>query len=137
LTAPQVRLSGERHRAVAINAVARAQTTNRPQLLVQRAEADLTTETLLIEGQKLLWNDDNEIVVMLAGTRPANLSATQFHVLAQLPRGLAPGTYLLKVSRGTGTVQNDVFDLAVGAAGPAGPAPTSSTARGSRPRCLW
>jgi hypothetical protein len=37
--------------AVAMPAVAHAQGTGRPQLVVQRAEADLEAEALLIEGQ--------------------------------------------------------------------------------------
>jgi len=105
-----------------MTAVAHAQSTSRPQLVVVRAEADLTSETLLIVGQKLLWNNDSEVVVTLSGTPLAILpGATETQVLAQLPPGLAPGTYLLKVSRGTGTAQNDAFDLTIGAVGPAGP----------------
>jgi hypothetical protein len=107
--------------AGAMSSVAYAQSTNRPQLVVQRAEADLAAETLLITGEKLLWNNDSAIVVTLAGTPLAVLGATDSYVLAQLPPGLAPGSYLLKVSRGTGTVQNDAFDLTVGVVGPAGP----------------
>jgi len=104
-------------------AVAHAQSTSRPQLVVQRAEADLAAETLLIEGQNLLWNNDSEVVVTLAGTPLLVLpGATDTHVLAQLPPGLTPGDYLVKVSRGTGAVQNDEFDLTIGAVGPAGPA---------------
>lgn len=107
--------------AVAMTAVAHAQSTSRPQLVVQRAEADLTAETLFIEGQKLLWNNDTEVFVTLAGTPLVVLSATDSQVFARLPPGLAPGTYLLRVSRGTGAVQNGTFDLTVGAVGPAGP----------------
>jgi IPT/TIG domain-containing protein len=107
--------------AVAMTAVAHAQSTNRPQLVVQRAEADLTSETLLIEGQKLIWNSDSEVVVTLAGTPLEVLSAAETQVLVRLPPGLAPGSYLLKVSRGTGTLQNCAFDVTVGAVGSAGP----------------
>jgi hypothetical protein len=52
--------------AVAMTAVAHAQ--GRPQLVVERAHADLTTEVLSIEGQKLLWNNDSAVVVTLAGS---------------------------------------------------------------------
>ena len=103
----------------AMTALAHAQ--SRPQLVVQRAEADLTAQTLLIEGQNLLWNNDSDVTVTLAGAPLAVLSAANGHVLAQLPAALAPGTYLLKVSRGTGTVQNDVFDVSIGTVGPSGP----------------
>jgi hypothetical protein len=92
-----------------------------PQLVVQRAEADLAAETLLVEGQNLLSRQDSEVSLTLAGMPLAILSATDVQVLAQLPTGLAPGTYLLKVSRGSGSVRNDVFDVTVGAVGPEGP----------------
>lgn len=39
---------------------------------------------------------------------------------ATLPAGLAPGTYLLEVSRGQGNAQSDAFAVAVGAVGPPG-----------------
>src|SRR5207249_1489623 len=99
--------------AVAVSGVASAQGTSRPQLVVERAEADLTTDTLLIEGRKLLWNNDSAVVVTLAETPLLVLSGTETEVLAQLPPGLAPGSYLLKVSRGQSTVQNDVFDVTI------------------------
>jgi hypothetical protein len=105
----------------AVSRLAHADTASRPQLVVHRAEADLAGETLLITGEKLLWNNDSAVVVTLAGTPLAILGATESYVLAQLPPGLSPGSYLLKVSRGTGTVQNDAFDLTIGAVGPAGP----------------
>src|SRR5262245_50148715 len=95
---------------------------SRQQLVVERAEADLTAETLLIEGQKLIWNKDIEVLVTLAATPLVVLSTSETQVLAQLPAGLAPGSYVLRVSRGTSTVQTDVFDLAIGASGLPGPA---------------
>lgn len=105
--------------AVSMTGAAHAQ--GRPQLVVQSAEADLSAETLLIEGQNLLWNNDSAVAVTLAGSPLVILSATNAQVLAQLPPGLAPGTYRLKVSRGSGSVQNGGLDLTVGAGGPAGP----------------
>lgn len=53
---------------VAMTFVAHAQSTGRPQLVVERerAEADLPAAILLIGGQKLLWNNDSEVVVTLA-----------------------------------------------------------------------
>ena len=107
--------------AVATSGVASAQSTSRPQLVVERAEADLTADTLLIEGRKLLWNNDSAVLVTLAETPLLVLSGTETEVLAQLPPGLVPGSYLLKVSRGQSTVQNDVFDVTIGAVGATGP----------------
>ena len=40
---------------------------------------------------------------------------------ARLPNGITPGTYLLGVARGRGTVEFDTFDITIGVAGPAGP----------------
>ena len=101
--------------AAALSGVAHAQSTSRPQLVVQRAEADLSAETLLIEGDRLLWANDSAVVVTLAGTPLAVLpGATESQVLAQLPPGLAPGSYVLKVSRGSSTLQNGVFDVTIG-----------------------
>jgi Collagen triple helix repeat (20 copies)/IPT/TIG domain len=107
--------------AVAIAAVTQAQGGSRPQLVVQKAEADLTAETLLIEGQNLRRKNEIDLLVTLSGTPLDVVIATENQVLVRLPANLAPGDYLLKVSRGPSTVQNDVFDLTVGAVGPAGP----------------
>jgi len=104
-----------------MGAVAHAQSTSRPQLVIERAQADLAAETLLIEGRKLLWGNDSGVVVTLADTPLEILSVTASEVLARLPAGLAAGDYLLRVSRGPGPVQNDVFDLTIGAVGPVGP----------------
>ena len=57
----------------------------------------------------------------LAGTSLVVLSATETHVLAQLPSDLGPGSYLLSVARGPAAVQSDAFDLTIGTAGPPGP----------------
>ena len=107
--------------AAAMTVVAQAESTSRPQLTVETAEADLTAETLLITGKKLVWSNDTDVQVTLAGAPLVVLSAAETQILAQLPPGLAPGSYLLKVSRGTGTVQNGTFDVAIGGVGPAGP----------------
>src|SRR5262245_20549421 len=105
----------------AVPTLAQAESKSRPQLIVERAEVDPSAETLLIEGQKLLWRNDKDVLVTLAGTPLVVLSATETDVLAQLPPGLEPGSYQLVVSRGAATVQNGSFDLTVGAVGPAGP----------------
>jgi hypothetical protein len=94
---------------------------SRPQLLIVQAEADLDAETLLIQGQYFVWANDGAPVVTLAGTPLAVLSLTEVEILAQLPPDLAPGGYLLEVSRGNSSVQNGTFALTVGAVGPQGP----------------
>src|SRR6187401_2403766 len=90
--------------ALAMTGVARAQ--SRPQLVVERATPDLTADVLLIEGQKLLWSNDNVALVTLSGLPLEVLSATETQLLVRLPQGLAAGSYVLRVSRGTGAVQN-------------------------------
>jgi hypothetical protein len=106
--------------AIAMPAVAHAQ-SSRPQLVIERAEADLAAGTLLIQGQKLLWNNDSDVVVTLAGMMLQVQSATENQVVVLLPAGLAAGDYLLSVSRGAGPLQNDAYDLTIGAVGPVGP----------------
>jgi hypothetical protein len=62
---------------VMVRPVAHAQNTSRPQLVVDRAEADLTIEMLFIEGRKLLWTNDSEIVVTLANMPLTVISAME------------------------------------------------------------
>jgi hypothetical protein len=93
----------------------------RPQLVIVRAEADLAAETLLIQGEHFVWANDDQPVVTLASNVLTVLSIDAAHAMAQLPPGLAPGAYLLKVSRGNGAVQSGTFDLTIGAVGPEGP----------------
>lgn len=107
--------------AVTLAGSAAAQSSSRPQLLITRADADLAAETLLIEGQHFVWANDDQTAVILAGSPLAVHTIGETHILAQLPPGLSPGGYLLKVSRGAGAVQNDTFALTVGAVGPQGP----------------
>src|ERR1051325_554677 len=104
----------------AMTAVVNAQ-GSRPQLIVQMPDANVTTGMLVIYGQKLLWNNDSQAVVTLAGMPLAVLSATESQVLAQLPSGIVPGTYKVTVSRGPSTVQNGGVDLTIGTVGAAGP----------------
>ena len=107
--------------ALAVLAGPAAAQSSRPQLLIVQAEADLNAETLLIRGQYFLWAGDDSAVVTLVGTPLTVYDLTETEILAQLPVDLAPGGYLLNVSRGNGTVQNDTFALTIGAVGPQGP----------------
>ncbi|PYQ37791.1 MAG: hypothetical protein DMF77_25920, partial [Acidobacteria bacterium] len=75
----------------------------------------------MIEGDRLLWNNDSTVVVTLAGTPLGVVTATDSQVLAQLPPGLEPGSYVLKVSRGPSALQNGVFEVTIGTVGPVGP----------------
>ena len=87
------------------------------QLVVTSAEVDLTSERLTIRG----LNFGHHPRVALALTELEVLSAGPEEILAVLPSGLAPGTYLLGVARGSQRHQMGTIDLTVGGVGPEGP----------------
>jgi hypothetical protein len=93
---------------------------SRPQLLITRAEANLATELLSIEGRYFVWANDLAPLVWLNEVPLSIVAVSDARVEAGLPRGLAPGTYLLRVSRGSGAVQNGTFIVTIGAVGPRG-----------------
>jgi hypothetical protein len=102
-----------------------------PQLLILTAQADQTSETILIQGQNFLGKNKDDSVVTLAGNPLTVQSVSDTEIWTDLPAGVTPGTYLLTVSRGQGSVKNDSFSLTIGAVGPAGPqgdmGPTGAT----------
>lgn len=106
---------------VAVLMAASAIAQSRPQLLIIRAEPDLADELLTIEGEHFVWSNDDDVVVLLGTIALAVLGMSDDHLLVQLPSDLAPGTYRLHVSRGSGPVQNDTFALTLGTVGPRGP----------------
>ena len=96
-----------------------------PQLVIVSAKADVAAGTLTIDGDSF---GDSQPVVALNGMPLVVVSATPSEIVADLPPGLAPGTYLLTVSRGPARTQFDSFDVTLGAAGPPGPTgPTGAT----------
>lgn len=95
--------------------------SGRPQLLVTHAVATVDAQLLVIDGQYFVWANDDQPVVTLAGATLTILNVTDTEIQVMLPAGIAPGDYLLKVSRGSGAVQNDAFALTIGAVGPQGP----------------
>ena len=98
-----------------------AQGTPATQLLILRAQADSSGETLLIEGRNFISRNDPIVTVSMADQLLNVEESSAVHIVATLPATIPPGTYLLKVSRGRGTVQNDAFYVTVGITGPAGP----------------
>jgi hypothetical protein len=97
-----------------------------PQLTIMRAEADqpphLAAGKILIQGYNFVSGNETNVVVTLAGETLLIIGIpTATEIVAELPAGCSPGTYLLAASRGNGSVKNDTFDLTVGAVGPAGP----------------
>jgi IPT/TIG domain len=96
-----------------------------PRLVIVSVTPDVVAETLTIDGTGF---GNAEPVVTLNGTPLTVPIWTPSHIEATLPPGLAPGTYLLTVSRGPATTQFDAFNVTLGAAGPQGPAgPTGAT----------
>jgi IPT/TIG domain-containing protein len=89
-----------------------------PRLVIVSVTADVAAETVTIDGTGF---GDGEPVVTFNGTPLTVLTATPNHIEATLPAGLAPGGYLLTVSRGPATTQFDAFNVTLGAAGPQGP----------------
>jgi len=93
-----------------------------PQLVVLRADADLTSGKILIQGSNLVSDDAPGVAVTLGGyALPIEGTPTASEILVGLPAGYPAGTYLLTVSRGSGSVKNATFDLTIGAVGPEGP----------------
>jgi hypothetical protein len=93
-----------------------------PQLTILRADVDTASETIRIEGRHFVAGDSTDLTVTLGGF-PLSIqgSPTDDEVLVSLPAGYTRGTYLLTVSRGSGSVKNASFHLALGAVGPEGP----------------
>jgi hypothetical protein len=97
-----------------------AQGTPATQLLILRAQADSSGGTLLIEGRNFISRNDPIVTVSMAD-QPLNVEeSSAVHIVATLPATIPPGTYLLKVSRGRGAVQNDAFYVTIGLSGAAG-----------------
>jgi cysteine-rich repeat protein len=94
---------------------------NPNQLLILHAEVDLMDEAIHIVGGNFIQNANDVPVVTLDGSELMVLGFTEADITAQLPPGLAPGSYLLTVSRGSGNVKNDAFSVTIGAVGPTGP----------------
>lgn len=97
-----------------------------PQLTIIRAAADqpvdLAVGKILIEGHNFVHGDQVNPVVSLAGeTLPIIGVPSATEIVTELPAGYQPGTYLLTVSRGSGSVSSGSFDLTIGAIGPPGP----------------
>jgi len=90
-----------------------------PQLVIVSAKADAGAGTLIIDGSAF---GDGTPAVTLNGMPLTVVTSTPNEILASLPSGLDPGTYLLTVSRGPATTQFDSFNLTLGAVGPQGPA---------------
>lgn len=88
------------------------------QLVITSAQVDFGIGRIYIAGS----NFGSAIApeVTLNGQLLIVMSFTDGTIDAVLPAGIAPGSYLLRVSRGSSSTQNDVFDMTLGAVGPKG-----------------
>jgi hypothetical protein len=97
--------------------VVTAQSNSSNQLIILSAQVDLPNNTLFVEGRNFLKSGDPQPSVTISGVPLPLALATANQLQITLPTGIEPGTYLLKVSRGNGTPQNDVFAVTIGAIG--------------------
>jgi type VI secretion system Hcp family effector len=90
---------------------------NRDPVIIS-ASADVEAEHLTIRG---LYFGRSAPHVRLAGEELTVLSSSPFEILAALPAGIEPGSYLLTVSQRFRPNRSVTFDVTVGAVGPQGP----------------
>jgi Collagen triple helix repeat (20 copies) len=92
-----------------------------PRLVIVRAAADLTTNTLFIHGENLLDSKGKRTTSVFLGRTLLNPSRMSTGwIEAPLPPNLLPGTYLLIVTNGTGLEDWDTIDVSIGGVGPKG-----------------
>jgi type VI secretion system Hcp family effector len=91
----------------------------RGSVAVTSAFADADLALLTIRGVNLAGR--SAPVVSLGGVELVVVGFDRFEVQAQLPAGVAPGSYELVVARGRGSRQRETFYVTLGAVGPAGP----------------
>lgn len=89
-----------------------------PQLLIRSARVDLPNGAIALSGINFGQTAGkitlNWLELGVASWTPTDITAYG------IPTNLAPGTYILTVSRGPATTQNNTFDVTIGATGPAG-----------------
>src|SRR6266540_2454501 len=89
-----------------------------PQLMIASAQVDFGIGRMYVNGKN--FGSTTAPEVKLNDQLLFVMSSTGESIDAVLPAGIQPGSYLLHVSRGTSTTQNDVFDVTLGAVGPKG-----------------
>jgi len=88
------------------------------QLKITQGEADYENGLLFISGRHF---GKGIPLVLLAEEELVVLDSSPTQITAELPDGIAPGSYLLTVVRGPGSVGRDIFEVTLGTAGPMGP----------------
>src|SRR5688572_29105648 len=105
--------------ALCATSPAAAQSSSRLQLVIVSAVIE-SGNTLVIEGQNFVAPNDAAVTVTLGDDQLVVGAFSNTLIQALLPPDMAPGTYLLRVSRGNSVPQNGSAYVNVGAAGPAG-----------------
>jgi hypothetical protein len=106
-------------------APARAQDEDRAlnNVVISYASVDTAHRVTLI-GENFLGSTGRRTPTVSLGRTPLTTvgTPTATSIVAQLPAGLAAGTYMVSVANGTGANQLDSFDVTIGASGEPGPA---------------
>jgi len=109
----------------AIGSEAAWATGSHRQLRITEARAEMELGELLIRGESFVhWRTGgprDAVFVSLAGEPLRVLSSSATEILALLPPGIEPGTYLLVVVRQGGLPGADAMDVTLGGVGPQGP----------------
>jgi hypothetical protein len=87
------------------------------QLIINRVEVDEALDRMRISGVEF---GTDEPSVSLEGIPMAVVGHGPTEIVIDVPAGTTPGTYMLKVSKGSSTGDQDVFNVTVGAEGPQG-----------------
>lgn len=110
---------------------AQKHSTHPEQVVIGAAAFDVASERLSIHGRNF---GSSAGVVTLNGFPLPTVTWTNSLIEVRLSGETSPGTYLLSVSRGTGGVQFDTFDVTLGSVGPQGEpgAPGATGATGAQ-----
>lgn len=91
-----------------------------PHVRIIEARSEMELGELFLTGENFIRRTTDEVFVTLAGEPLTVVSWSETEILAQLPAGIAPGTYRLVVVR-SGNPSEDAIDITLGAVGPQGP----------------
>jgi hypothetical protein len=92
-----------------------------PQLFIIGASADIEGGTITIEGRNFGTHPQVSIGIPGGQLQALNVLQVQDNRIIAALTDFTPGTYLLSVSSGPATTQNDGMDFTIGAVGETGP----------------
>jgi hypothetical protein len=102
-------------------------------LSITEVSVDLSDSTITILGDDLDFGPASLTVTLGELGSLALISATAFEIVAELPNPIAPGDYLITVSRGNGQSQSDEYALTIGNGGQNGGGPVMILTDNSSP----